>query len=62
MEVLGRICLGLGFLGTGMGAGTLAGAAILSAIVLALGEYFFHFYIFKTDLGANDRLRTSYNH
>ncbi|UOR13961.1 DUF2512 family protein [Halobacillus amylolyticus] len=37
----------LGIALTGMELGTMAGAAAITAVVIALGEYFFHFYISK---------------
>ncbi|MFD2922156.1 DUF2512 family protein [Halobacillus naozhouensis] len=52
----------LGFVLTGMDLGEMAWAAAISAIAIAVGEYFFHFYISKKHLGANKGLRASYSH
>ncbi|GIN12739.1 hypothetical protein J26TS2_26060 [Shouchella clausii] len=38
--------------------GTMAGAAAISAIAIAVGEYFFHIYLAKLGIGS-DRLSTS---
>jgi hypothetical protein len=52
----------LGIALTGMEAATMAEAAAISAIVIAIGEYLFHFYILRKDLGANKRLKASSSH
>ncbi|WP_010649904.1 DUF2512 family protein [Oceanobacillus massiliensis] len=52
----------LGMALTDMAAGTLAGAAIISALIMAIGEYFFHIYILKKNLGTSHRFETSSNH
>ncbi|WP_067725139.1 DUF2512 family protein [Oceanobacillus damuensis] len=59
---LGMAFLVLWLLGiplTGLDAGTMAGAAIISALIMAIGEYFFHEYIRKKDYGTNRRYETS---
>lgn len=38
--------------------GTMAGAAAISAIAIAVGEYFFHIYLARLGIGS-DRLSTS---
>ncbi|MFD2924540.1 DUF2512 family protein [Halobacillus naozhouensis] len=52
----------LGTVLTGMGLGTMIWEAAISAVAIAIGEYFFHSYISKKPLGANKRLRASYSH
>ncbi|CAM4345397.1 DUF2512 family protein [Lacicoccus alkaliphilus] len=37
----------LGLLMTDISGGTIALAAIISAVIIAVGEYFFHIYLFK---------------
>jgi hypothetical protein len=37
----------MGVILTGIDMGTLAGAALISAVILAVGEYFFHHYIMR---------------
>ncbi|MFC4401747.1 YndM family protein [Gracilibacillus xinjiangensis] len=49
----------LGMALTDISAGTMAGAAILSAIVMAVGEYFFHKFMLKRDFTPGNRYRTS---
>ena len=45
-----------------MGIGTLAGGAIISAVVLAVGEYFFHDYLLRNYIGFNRKYTYSPNH
>lgn len=39
----------------------MAGAAVIS-VIISLAEYFFHFYIPKKNIGANNELNTSTSH
>ncbi|WMM33980.1 DUF2512 family protein [Shouchella clausii] len=48
----------LGMALTPIAPGTMAGAAAISAIAIAVGEYFFHIYLAKLGIGS-DRLSTS---
>lgn len=52
--------LGMAF--TSLSVGSMALAAVIAAIVMALGEYFFHIYILKKDIGFGNRYRTSHNY
>lgn len=47
---------------TSLSVGSMALAAVIAAIVMALGEYFFHIYILKKDIGFGNRYRTSHNY
>ncbi|MBT2574656.1 DUF2512 family protein [Bacillus sp. ISL-51] len=40
-------------LSMGISGGKLAFAALISAIIIAVAEYFFHFYIMRKDLGSS---------
>ncbi|KAB8126255.1 DUF2512 family protein [Gracilibacillus oryzae] len=65
MADLGMAFLVLWLLGmalTDLSAGAMAGAAILSAAVMAAGEYFFHKYLLKKDLNFGNRYRTSHQY
>lgn len=62
MADLGMAFLVIWLLGMGLSnlsVGTLAGAAIISAAILALGEYFFHQYILRKGLGTRKRYQLS---
>ncbi|WP_158738685.1 DUF2512 family protein [Alteribacillus sp. YIM 98480] len=52
----------LGMVLTGIAASTMAGAAVISAVIIALAEYFFHLYISKKNIGANNELKTTTSH
>lgn len=47
------VILLMGMLLTTMSITTLAGAAAISALIMALGEYPFHIYLQKNDLGTS---------
>ncbi|MFD2924931.1 DUF2512 family protein [Halobacillus naozhouensis] len=47
----------LGMALTGLGTGTMAGAAAISAVIIALGEYFFHIYVVYKRLAVKKRLK-----
>lgn len=52
----------LGLLMTDISGGTIAVAAIISAVIIAVGEYFFHIYLLKNGplpARANDRRNPS---
>jgi hypothetical protein len=44
---------------TGMTGSEIAGAALVAAIILAVGEYFLHQYILKKTHGPNRKYRAS---
>lgn len=46
---------------SGMSVGTAALAAVISAAVISLGEYVFHFYVKRKRLAATNRLRAAYH-
>lgn len=50
----------LGMALTGLSGGTMAGAAIIAALVMAVGEYFFHKYIFNNNITSHRSYRTSH--
>ncbi|WP_408008001.1 DUF2512 family protein [Pseudalkalibacillus sp. A8] len=52
----------VGIMITGLQAGTMAGAAAITAAVIATGEHFFHFYILRKELGLNKHFKASHTH
>ncbi len=52
----------LGVAVSSIGAGTLAGAAVITAVLLAVGENFFHDYLLKNYIGVNRRYTYSADH
>lgn len=51
--------LGMGL--TDLASGTLAGAALIVALIMAIGEYFFHIYFLKKEGSPSQSYRTSFN-
>ncbi|MCF6410044.1 DUF2512 family protein [Pseudalkalibacillus salsuginis] len=52
----------VGIMITGLQTGTMAGAAAITAAVIATGEHFFHFYILRKELGLTKHLKASHTH
>ncbi|GAB3796103.1 DUF2512 family protein [Virgibacillus kimchii] len=50
----------MGVMLTGIDMGTMAGAALTSAVILAVGEYFFHHYIMRNGPVGHRRYGTSH--
>lgn len=50
----------MGVILTGIDMGTMAGAALTSAVILAVGEYFFHHYIMRNGPVGHRRYGTSH--